>query len=129
MSIELKMLAWTCGLTVLLWIPYLLQRILTVGPARTVTYAADDEPLAPWAERARRAHYNAIENLAPFGLVVIVAHLANISTSATVYAAVIYFWARVVHYLGYISGLPLVRTLSFAVGWLCTLVFVGALVF
>jgi len=37
-------------------------------------------------------------------------------------AAVIYFWARVAHYIGYISGLPFVRTLTFTIGWLATFV-------
>ncbi|MGE3833018.1 MAG: MAPEG family protein [Parvibaculaceae bacterium] len=128
MSTELKMLVWTSGLTALLWLPYILSRIMTAGPARTVTYQADDDPLPGWAQRAKRAHYNAIENLVPFGLLVVAAHLVNISTPATVYASVIYFCARVVHYLGFISGLPLVRTVSFAVGWICTLVFFLALV-
>ena len=36
--------------------------------------------------------------------------------------AIIYFWARVIHYAGFMSGLPFVRTLSFAVGWLATMI-------
>lgn len=129
MSTELKMLVWTCGITILFWIPYILARIQTAGLARTLSYEADDDPLPGWAERAKRAHRNAIENLAPFGLLVIVAHVANVSTSATVYAAIVYFWARLVHYLGFISGLSYIRTLSFAVGWVCTLIFAAALIF
>jgi uncharacterized MAPEG superfamily protein len=36
--------------------------------------------------------------------------------------ATIYLWARVIHYIGYTSGVPYVRTLSFSVGWLATLI-------
>jgi uncharacterized MAPEG superfamily protein len=34
----------------------------------------------------------------------------------------IYFWARVIHYAGYTSGVPFVRTLSFVVGWLAIMI-------
>jgi len=34
--------------------------------------------------QAKNAHYNAIENLAPFSALIIVAHLASISNTATV---------------------------------------------
>jgi uncharacterized MAPEG superfamily protein len=34
-------------------------------------------------------------------------------------AAMVYFWARVVHALAYTAAWPWVRTLAFAVGWFC----------
>jgi len=58
----------------------------------------------------------------PFAAVVIVAHLTQTANGTTAAASVIYFWARVAHYVGYISGLPFVRTLTFAIGWIATLV-------
>ena len=36
------------------------------------------------------------------------------SSNATATAAVVYFWARAAHYLLYIAGVPLGRTLAFA---------------
>jgi uncharacterized MAPEG superfamily protein len=89
---------------------------------QTLTYAADDEPLPGWAQRAKKAHYNAVENLAPFAAVVIVAHLAAAANPTTALWAAIYFWARVAHYFGHISGLPFVRTTLFTVGWIAILV-------
>ena len=74
------------------------------------------------AGAAAPAHTNAIENLSPFAAVVLVAHLAAVANDATALWATIYLWVRVVHYIGYSSGVPFVRTLSFAVGWLATLV-------
>ena len=44
---------------------------------------------------------------------------AGISNETTVLACQLYFWARVVHLVVYTFGVPWVRTLSFAVGWLC----------
>lgn len=122
MSTDLKMLAWTAAFTALIWLPYILARIMASGLVPTLTYAADRDPLPGWAERARRAHYNAVENLAPFAAVVIVAHLTATANGATAIAAIVYFWARVVHYVGYALGAPFVRTLAFAVGWLCIIV-------
>lgn len=122
MTTDLTMLAWTAAFTSLLWIPYILARIQRSGLMETLTYVADNDPLPTWASRAKRAHHNAVENLAPFAAVVIVAHLAAAANATTALWATIYFWARVAHYFGYISGLPFVRTLLFAVGWLAIMV-------
>lgn len=119
---DLKMLAWTAGFTALLWLPYILARLMTSGLIPTLTYMADGDPLPAWAQRAKKAHYNAIENLVPFAAVVLVAHLAGAANGTTALWAVIYFWARVVHYIGFTAGVPFVRTLSFAVGWLATMI-------
>ena len=37
---------------------------------------------------------------------------------ATVAAAATYFWARLVHLVVYTMGMPVIRTLAFAVGFL-----------
>lgn len=118
MTTDLSMLAWTAGLTVLFWIPYILARIVQYGPVAALTYEADSKPIAAWAERAKKAHYNAVENLVLFAALVIVAHLTGAANDATAAAAITYFWARLAHYPLYISGIPFVRTLSFAIGWL-----------
>lgn len=117
MTTELTMLVWVAGLTALMWLPYILAHIVNVGLIDALTYRADGTPLPDWADRARKAHYNAIENLAPFAALILVAHLINLSNAATASAAVVYFCARVAHYLLYVSGIPFGRTLSFAVGW------------
>lgn len=118
MTTDLSMLAWTAGLTAILWIPYILARIAKYGPVEALSYRADAKPVAAWAERAKKAHYNAVENLVVFAALVLVAHLAGASNDATATAAVVYFWSRVAHYPLYISGLPFMRTLTFAIGWL-----------
>jgi uncharacterized MAPEG superfamily protein len=122
MSTDLTMLAWTAAFTALLWVPYILARLGASGFMETLSYRADKDPLPSWAERAKRAHYNAVENLAPFAALVLIAHVTNQASGATAAAATVYFWARVVHYFGYLSGVPFVRTLSFAVGWACIMV-------
>ena len=77
---------------------------------------------APWAEKAKKAHYNAVENLAPFAALVLVAQAAGAANSTTAMASVVYFWARVAHYLFAISAIPYVRTLTFTIGWIAIMV-------
>jgi uncharacterized MAPEG superfamily protein len=122
MTTDLKMVAWTAGLTLILWIPYILARLITYGPGRTLSYAADKEPLPAWAEKAKKAHYNAVENLAPFAALVLIAHLSGTASSVTTTAAIVYFWARVAHYLSYLSAIPYLRTLTFAISWIAMIV-------
>ncbi|MEQ8665868.1 MAG: MAPEG family protein [Rhodospirillales bacterium] len=121
MTVELEMLAWTAIITLLFWIPYILAHIANVGIMPALTYKADSTPLPAWAARAKKAHYNAIENLAPFAALVVAAHLAGVSNEATQSAAVAYFWLRAAHYPLYVFGVPFGRTLTFAGGWLAQL--------
>lgn len=124
MTTDLKMLAWVAGLTLLAWLPYILNRATATTLKRLLNYEADNDAYPAWAARAKRAHYNAIENLAPFAALVLTAHLAGASNAATAASSTVYLWARVVHYIGYVSGFPAIRTLAFTVGWLaCICIF------
>ena len=111
------MLTWATALTILLWIPYTLAHIMNVGLLPTLTYKSDDTPLAAWAARAKKAHANAIENLAPFAVLVLVAHQLDISNTATTSAAVAYFWLRLAHFIAYTANVPFGRTVTFAGAW------------
>jgi uncharacterized MAPEG superfamily protein len=113
MKTELLYLVLVTALTALIWLPYVLNRIAVWGLIATVGYPADNKPLAPWAQRLRAAHANAVENLVVFAPLVLTAHLAGISTAITVQACVLYFWSRVIHLVAYGLALPWVRTLAF----------------
>jgi uncharacterized MAPEG superfamily protein len=121
MSVELRYLALTCVLTGLLWVPYILNEIAVRGLVNAVGYPPDPKPLAPWAQRLKCAHYNAVENLVVFAALVLVAEVAGIRSTAVASCAVVYFWARVVHAVAYTFAIPWVRTLSFTVGVGCQL--------
>ena len=116
MTIELTYLTYVALLTGLMWIPYVLNRIGVSGLVDAVGYPENPRPLAAWAQRLKAAHYNAVENLAVFAALILVAHAAGVSGEATQVSAATYFWARVVHALSYTFAIPWVRTLSFAVG-------------
>jgi uncharacterized MAPEG superfamily protein len=118
MTIEVYWLVLTVGMTGLFWIPYILDRFATRGLMGTLGYPdADTPPQSAWADRMRDAHYNAVENLAVFAPLVLVAQALGIHTSATASACVIYFWARLVHFLCYAFRIPVLRTIAFLVGW------------
>jgi uncharacterized MAPEG superfamily protein len=77
---------------------------------------ASIEP-APWVGRAVRSHQNFVENLAPFAIFVLVAHVAGKSNDVTALGATIFFWARVAHALSYVGGVLYLRTAVFFVAW------------
>ena len=119
MTSELMSLTWVVALSVVMWVPYILNTIAVRGLMNAVGYPEDPAPLAGWASRMKAAHYNAVENLVVFAALVLIANAAGISNDMTVLACEIYFWARLVHLLAYTFAIPWVRTLAFAAGWVC----------
>lgn len=122
MKTELLYLLLTAILTGVLWIPVVIGYV-TSGerPLTPENYrVAPTSPLPHWVNRANRAHLNAVENIAPFAVVVLLAHILGVSTPVTQACAAVYFYARVVHAVVHISGfgLFLARTLSFTVAWI-----------
>lgn len=122
MTMELMYLTWVGLFTAIMWMPYALNRIVVGGLMDAVGYPENSLPLSPWAERMKKAHSNAIENLVVFAALVLVVHLSATSNEMTAIACMVYFWARVAHFVVYTLKIPLVRTLAFAVGFSCQLV-------
>ncbi len=123
MKPELLYLTLTAALTGLLWVPYVLDRIIVWGLIPAVSYPTNPPAQSAWAQRMMKAHGNAVENLVVFAALVLAAQDVNISNSATATAAMLYFWARVVHVAAYTFAIPWVRTLAFTVGFLCYMTF------
>lgn len=129
MSKELMWLTWTVVLTGVLWIPYILDRIQVRGLAGAMANPTPkDEPHSLWAQRLMLAHRNAVENLAVFAPLVLILDALNVSTAATVTACAVFFWARLVHAVVYTLGIPVARTLAFAVGFAAEVVLVLTIV-
>lgn len=125
---ELHVLALVATATLLMWIPYMAARMLTRGIVRTFGDPADPTfpPDPAWAERAKRAHANAVENLVVFAPLVLILSLVGASTPTTLFASKLYLGARLVHYVVYAAGIPVVRTLAFVVGVGAALVIAAA---
>jgi uncharacterized MAPEG superfamily protein len=117
MKSEMTSLVLVSAFTGLLWMPYMLNRIAVRGIASTVGYPVDPPPQAPWAQRLRAAHANAVENLVVFAALILTAQLLGISTPVTALAGSLYLWSRVVHAIVYVLGVPWLRTLAFTVGF------------
>ncbi len=119
MSRELMWLTLTVILTGLLWVPYIIDRVMVRGlmgamanPSRT------DKPQSPWAQRLYFAHSNAVENLVIFAALVLILDDIGHATQTTAIACAVYFWARLAHAIVYLLGIPVLRTLAFTVGFL-----------
>jgi uncharacterized MAPEG superfamily protein len=123
MKTELLYLVWVTLLTAVLWVPYVLDRFVVRGIPDTVGYPDNPRPHAPWAQRLMAAHGNAVENLVVFAALVLAAQAAGVSNGATVFAAMLYFWSRVVHVLAYTFKIPWVRTLAFLAGFAAQMIF------
>jgi uncharacterized MAPEG superfamily protein len=122
LSAELYWLTLTALLTGLIWIPYILNRIGEKGLWGTLGNPAPDEHArATWAFRTERAHVNAVENLAVFAPLAIAVSVTGAGNGMTALAAAVFFWARLVHLVVYMIGIPVLRTLAFFVGFLCQL--------
>ena len=117
MKTELLYLVYVTALTGLLWVPYILDRIAKWGLVTAVGYPTNPPPQSTWAQRLMKAHHNAVENLVVFAALVLAANALGVTKGAIATAAMVYFWARLVHVAAYTFAIPWVRTLAFAVGF------------
>lgn len=126
-SPEIFYLVLTTGLTAVIWVPYIVNRIVESGLWTALQNPnPDDQPAAKWAYRAMSAHRNAIENLVIFAPLALAVHILGMSTEATALASMIFFFARLGHLLVYTFGVPLLRTMFFFAGFVCQAVlFIG----
>jgi uncharacterized MAPEG superfamily protein len=118
---ELLYLALTAVLTGVLWIPVVVGYVSSGRKLTPATYKeAPTSPLPAWVNRANRAHMNAVENIAPFAAVVLIAQATGVSSAVTETCAAVYFYARVAHAVVHISGFGQfkARTVLFTVAWL-----------
>ncbi len=128
MTPELYWLALTTGVTALFWMPYATDWILQRGPMGAMGNPTPDDPRRhAWADRAKRAHYNTVENLVAFAPLVLIAQAAGVSTATTIFACQLYFWVRLAYYFVYLAGIPVVRTLLFLAGFAAQMLMFHAL--
>ena len=82
----------------------------------------DVRPDADWAYRLQNAHRNAIENLVVFAPLAIIITLLNAATEMTEVICWVFLFSRIAHAVIYALGVPLLRTVAFAVGFGCQVV-------
>jgi uncharacterized MAPEG superfamily protein len=118
MTTDLWMLTWTALLSFAFPYVYAAGRFQSPGGFGW-GFSNRDQPLevVPWVGRAVRAHQNLVENIGPFAILVLVAHVAGKANELTAVGATIFFWARLAHALAYIAGILYLRTAVFFVGF------------
>ena len=117
MTTDLWMLVATALLALILPFVYSTSRILRPGGfAWSLSNREQPLEISPWTARAIRAHQNLVENIGPFAVLVLVAHVAGKSDPLTALGSTIFFWSRLAHALLYIAGLTYLRTFAFGAG-------------
>jgi uncharacterized MAPEG superfamily protein len=127
MTAELFWLMLTAILAASLWIPYIVgvNTNSYEGEEESFIRPPDHRKMAAWIHRSYRAHLNLLEQFTPFAVIVLVGSLLEVSTPVTAWCTVLFFWLRLAHAIGMISGvagLPL-RPIIFTSGWIVTLVY------
>ena len=115
MSVDLKMLVWSAVLTFVVTLPYVLGLTMKLGLPAMAGNRENFPAVEGWIGRSMRLHRNMIEAMILFTALVVVAHLAGKANATTALGATIFFWARVVHAVVYIAGIPWLRTGVWAV--------------
>ncbi|HVI88269.1 MAG TPA: MAPEG family protein [Dongiaceae bacterium] len=115
LSPELTYLVWSVALCVV----QMLIAVNAILPQVGLPMVAGNRDKMPALEglagRALRAHYNMLENLPLFIALILVAQVAGRSNSTTALGAELFFYARLVHAIIYLVGIPYLRTLVWAV--------------
>ncbi len=89
---ELFWLALTCLLAGVIWMPYIVDRIMVRGMMPALGYEGPDaNPHSAWTVRLVAAHKNLIEKLVIFGPVVIALIITGQTGIGTAVAAMIFF--------------------------------------
>ena len=121
---ELGVLTCLMILAASLWIPYIVGVTSDPADPDNFTRPGDLSQLRPWVHRAHRAHLNLLEQAIPFAVLVLLLDRLDGFTALTYWTAIAFFWLRVIHAAGMISGyarMPL-RPIIFTLGWVCCLI-------
>jgi uncharacterized MAPEG superfamily protein len=126
-TLELKWLMYTALLAGSLWIPFIVGVNTTDFPDKAQQFIRppDHGQMKPWVHRSLRAHQNLLEQFVPFAIIVLIGAVTRVSTPVTAACSIAFFWLRVAHAIGMISGLarlPL-RPMIYFVAWIVMLVF------
>jgi len=124
MTTELTYLTLTALLAATLWIPYIIGVNKYEVDGDNFARPADLGKYPEWVHRAHRAHLNLLEQALPFAIIVLIAQSQGVSNTITAVAAGAFFWLRILHAIGMISGIATfpIRPIVFNLGWVCILV-------
>lgn len=112
--------------TAVMFIPYVLNLFYKRGILGAMNYyEPKNPPLSDWAQKARAAHQNSVENLvvlAPATIAyVLLMGSGERGGESIVQSLQIYFCARMAHYMVYSFKFNFARTVFFLMGWAATI--------
>ena len=104
------------------WVPYVLDRIMVRGLAGSMANPSPDlAPQSDWAVRAKAAHVVAIQAFSAFAPLAILAMIRIPEDGYPNILAMTFFIGIFAHYVIYVIGITMLRTLSFSLAALSTL--------
>jgi uncharacterized MAPEG superfamily protein len=129
MPVELKVLGFAALLQFVQFILMAVPVNLQLGPAYTGGSRDEEKRATGMAGRLKRAMDNHFEGLILFTIAVIVVVLGEASSSVTETCAWTYLAARVLYIPAYASGVFLIRSLIWSVGFVATFVMLWVTLF
>ncbi len=120
LSAEAFWLTATVAMTSVFWVPYIANRLLEHGVFRALwDHHGDTSTRRSWADRMMRSDRVVVENRCVFAPLVLLVLATDARSPATATATMVYFYARLAHFIVFTAGLPIVRVLLFLVGFAC----------
>ena len=120
MPVELKVLGYAALLQFVQFILMVIPVNLQLGVEYTGGNRDEQKQPAGVPGRLKRALDNHFEGLVLFTIAVLVVVLGEAGSQLTEYCAWTYLWARILYVPAYASGVYLVRSLIWSVGFLAT---------
>ena len=120
MPVELKVLGYAALLQFVQFIVMAIPVNLQLGVAYTGGNRDEQRQATGMAGRLKRALDNHFEGLILFTIAVVVVVLGEASSPLTESCAWAYLWARILYVPAYASGIYLVRSLIWTVGFVAT---------
>lgn len=121
MPIEIQILGYAALLQFVQFILMAVPVNLQLGPNYTLSSRDDEQQATGIPGRLQRAYNNHFEGLALFTIAVVVVVLGDASSAQTETYAWTYLAARVLYVPAYASGIFMVRSLIWFVGFVATL--------
>lgn len=120
-SVSAILLDCIVAAAVLIYLPFLVVAYARaqVGWDRAAPRALFDK-LPPYGQRATWAHQNSFEVFMVFAAAALTAYVTGQDSSLAAGAAITFVVARLLYSVFYILNVPLVRSLMFGIGSLCT---------
>lgn len=129
MPVEIQVLGYAALLQYVQFLAMAIPLNLQLGPKYTAGPRDERQEPRGVAGRLHRALGNHTENLVLFTIAVVVVVLGDASTAFTEQAAWTYLVARIIYVPAYASGIYMLRSLVFTVGFAATLAMLVSVLF